>query len=344
MLAHDVEGKFHIAAGFGYYPNRNIMDAFTCFTIGDHTQYTVRASRELRPEIDQFKVGPFTYEMIEPLRKVRYTLDENEYDISFDIEIEGVSPPHEEDPEQFHISRGRLHEHIKRFVQSGRPRGWIKTDGTTCQIDSHKWVAERDRSWGVRIGGADRVETGVQPTEEHEGILFNFELMQFDDWGASYHIREIWDDKLGAARTWHFGGGIFYPYGVEKEKLELVDVEHDFRFTEERPEQPRRFAGGTVVLTAIDGTKKEVSIRPISICYQGPGGYGGYYNGFIHGMWMGSSWIDGYKFDLTDPAVMQEIWGYVDYGSEFRCGQQVGYGTSELLVNGRYPKYGYEAD
>jgi hypothetical protein len=38
----------------------------------------------------------------------------------------------------------------------------------------------------------------------------------------------------------------------------------------------------------------------------------------------------------------REIWGYVDYGCEFRCGSDVGYGTTEVLVVGKYPKYGYQ--
>ncbi len=50
LMAHDTNGEFHLATGFGYYPNRNIMDAFCCFTIEGKTQYNVRASRELRPD------------------------------------------------------------------------------------------------------------------------------------------------------------------------------------------------------------------------------------------------------------------------------------------------------
>jgi len=342
MLAHDIAGTAHLAAGFGYYPNRNIMDAFVCFTIEDKVEYVVRASRELRPDIDVLKVGPFSYEVIEPLKRVRYTLGENEYGLSYDIEVEGVSPLHEENPTQFHIRQGRLKEHINRMVQSGRPTGWVKAEGKTYEIDRRAWVAERDRSWGIRIGGADALESGVQPPPVSEGLLFNFMLMQFEEWGASFHIREIWDEQLGAPRTWHFGGGLFYPYGSGKDAVELVSVEHDYRFNDDRPEQQRRFAGGRVIINAIDGTRKEVSVRPISICYQGPGGYGGYYQGFIHGLWMGPYWLDGHKLDLTDPATMQEIWGYCDYGSEFRCGDEVGYGTTELMVVGKYPKYGYQ--
>ncbi|NQT48551.1 MAG: hypothetical protein HQ578_06205 [Chloroflexi bacterium] len=342
LQVHDIAGTAHLATGFGYYPNRNIMDAFVCFTIRDETEYVVRASRELRPDIDVFKVGAFSYQVIEPLKKVRYALGENQYGLSYDIEIEGVSPLHEEEPAQFQISRGRLKEHIKRMVQSGRPSGWIKAGGETFQLDKQTWVGERDRSWGIRVAGADFLETGVQTPEIYDGQLFNFVLMQFEKWGAAFHIREIWDDRLGAVRTWHFGGGLFYPFGCSKEPVELVSVEHHYGFNDDKPEQQRRFSGGKVILNAGDGTRKEVSIRPITICYQAPGGYGGCYKGFIHGLWMGTDWLDGYKLDVTDPEVMREIWGYCDYGSEFRCGDEVGYGTTELMVVGKYPRYGYQ--
>jgi len=341
LLAHDMAGKVHLATGFGYYPNRNVMDAFACFTVEGKTQYNVRASRELRPDIDAFKVGPFSYEVTEPLKKVRFALDENQYGLSFDVENDGVSPPHEEEHGQFQLSRGRVKEDIKRFVQSGRPSGWIKAEGKTYEINKQTWVGERDRSWGIRIAGADFVETGVQPPEIYDGLLFCFALMQFEKWGASFHIREIWDDRLGLVQTWHFSGGLFYPYGSEKEELKLVSVEHNFEFNKDLPEL-RQLKGGRVVLQAIDGSRREVSIRPLTICYQKPGGYGGPYRGFVHGLWMGPYWIDGEKLDLSDPDVMREIWGYVDYGSEFRCGSEVGYGTTELITVGKYPKYGYQ--
>ena len=122
---HDTGGTAHIAAGLGYYPNRNITDAFACFTIRDEKQYIVRASRELRPDIDTQRVGPFRYENVQPLRKVRFVLDENEYGLSYDFVVEGTSPLFEE-VTQHQVERGRLKEDIKRMVQSGRPTGWIK--------------------------------------------------------------------------------------------------------------------------------------------------------------------------------------------------------------------------
>ena len=59
MQVHSTTGVAHLATGLGYYPNRNIMDAFACFTVEDRVHYIVRASRELPPEIDVFAVDPF---------------------------------------------------------------------------------------------------------------------------------------------------------------------------------------------------------------------------------------------------------------------------------------------
>ena len=185
---HDVTGAAHLAAGFGFYPNRNVMDAFACFAIRDEVQYTLRASRELRPDIDVLRVGPFRYECVEPLKKVRFALDENEYGLRYDVELESVSPLYEEPPHH-QVSRGRMKEHIVRMVQSGRPSGWIRAEDESFSVEREAWTGERDRSWGVRMAGADFVETGVQFPEVYPGQLFNFVLMQFEEWGASFHIR-----------------------------------------------------------------------------------------------------------------------------------------------------------
>jgi len=328
--AHDTSGKFHLVAGFGYYPNRNIIDAFSCFAIEGKTQHNVRASRELRPQIDQVKVGPFSYEVVEGLKKVRCALGENEHGLSYQIDFEGTMPAHEEEP-QFARVRGRVEENVKRYVQVGRPSGWIKAEGQTYRIDKDKWLAERDHSWGIRRGGGVP-ETGVQPGEIPTGYLFSFGIMQFDKWGATYHLRETWEGK-----PLHFSSGVFYPYGSQKEELKLVSMEHDFQF---RPDI-RQIKSGRMIFNAADGSKIEVSMRPLSVCYLKAGGYFGY-QGFVHGLWMGPYFIDGVKLDLTDPNVVREVSFLDDVMCQMRCGNDVGYGIVELVVIGKYPKYGYQ--
>lgn len=328
--AHDTSGKSHLVAGFGYYPNRNIMDAFTCFAVEGKTQYAVRASRELRPAIDEVKVGPFSYQVVEALKKVRCALDANEHGLSYEIEFEGNMPPHEEEP-QFAMSRGRVLENVVRYVQVGKPSGWIKAEGKTYQINKDEWWAERDHSWGIRRGGGVP-ETGVQPGEIPTGYLFSFGIMQFDKWGATYHIRENWE-----GRPLHFSSGVFYPYGSHKEELKLASVAHDFQFRHDI----RQMKSGQLVFNAVDGSKIEVSMRPLSVCYLRAGGYFGY-QGFTHGLWMSPYFIDSLKLDLTDNDAVKGVSFLDDVMCEMRCGNDIGYGIIELVIVGKYPKYGYK--
>ncbi len=328
--AHDVFGKYQFIGAFGFYPNRNIMDACACFVVDNKTQYAVRASRELRPRIDDVRVGPLSYEIVEPLKAVRFVLDENEYDLSFDIVFHATMEAHEEDT-QFSEFRGRVEEHIKRYVQAGRPTGWVKVEGKRIDIDEDSWRAERDHSWGIRRGGGVP-ETGVQPGEIPEGYLHNFVLLQFDDWGLTYHTREN-----GAGETLHFGGSLFPSLGENKEQLKLTSVDHNFTF---RPDI-RQVNGGGMVIHAEDGSKIDLSVKFLSACYLKAGGYFGYQN-FTHGLWMGEEFVDGLKIDLTDPEKVKDVAFLDDAACEIRCGDEVGSGIVELVVVGKYPKYGYQ--
>jgi len=46
------------------------MDAFGGVAMKGAKQYTVRASREMRPDTDITVVGPLSYEVVEPLKKI----------------------------------------------------------------------------------------------------------------------------------------------------------------------------------------------------------------------------------------------------------------------------------
>jgi hypothetical protein len=309
------------------------MDTYACLAVEGKTQYVVRASRELRPQFDETKVGPFSYEVIEGLRSIRSALSENEHGLSYDLTFDAAMTAHEEEP-QFTRVRGRVEENIKRYVQVGKPSGWIKVEGKTYQVDKDNWLAERDHSWGIRRGGGVP-ETGVQPGEIRPGGMFNFIVMQFDKWGFGYQLREDWEGKASV-----FSGGVFYPYGSQKEKLELASVEHDFQFRTDIP-GIRQMETGQVILNAADGSKIDVSLRRLSVCYLRAGGYFGY-EGFTHGLWMGSYFSDGFKLDLSDPKVVGGVSFLDDVMCEMRCGDEVGYGIIELVIHGKYPKYGFQ--
>ena len=330
FCAHDTTGKLIIVAGFGVYYNRNIIDAFACFAVDGKTQYNVRASRELRPRIDEVKVGPFSYDVLEPLKRIKCALAENEHGLSYDIEFEATMYAHEEEPQLAHF-RGRVEENVERYFQVGKPSGWIKVEGKTYHIDKDSWRAERDHSWGTRRGGGVP-ENGVQPGEIPEGYLYNMIVVQFDNWGATYHIRETWEEK-----SRHFSGGVFYPVESGKAERAITKVEHNFKFRSDI----RQINGGNVVLHVEDGSRIDISVNPLSACYVKAGGYFGY-KGFTHGLWMGPYFIDGVKLDLSDPNMIREISFLDDVMCEMRCGKEVGYGIVEMVIVGKYPRYGYQ--
>jgi len=57
---------------------------------------------------------------------------------------------------------------------------------------------------------------------------------------------------------------------------------------------------------------------------------------------MGSSWMDGFTLDISDPDVIKEITYLDELVTELQCGDEVGYGMIEVVVVGKYPRYGYE--
>ena len=326
--AYDTSGKIHLTSAFGKHSNRNVIDGLGLLTIDGKTQYNVRASRELRPQIEEVKVGPLSYDVIEGLKRVRFALDENDYGITWDVEFEGRMPPYEVVP-QFARSRGRLVENVCRYFQSGRASGWVKVEGETYDIKPDTWWAHRDHSWGIRSTGVG-LEQGLQPDEPRLGFLYNAHMIQFENWRLNYELRE---DHNG--NVVYFSGGIGYAYGDPRPELELVSVEHDYQF------EPgtRQLKSGRIVYTAADGSKVEISVRALTHLYLRPGGYFPYKE-FSHGMWMDPSWIDGEKLDVTDSKVVEEVSLLNDNMCECRCGDEIGYGIVELAIAGQHPRYG----
>jgi hypothetical protein len=333
--AHDKAGKHYLTLGMGLYPNRNVMDAYASMTV-DNTQHMVRASRELRPAYDKVAVGPFSYEIIEGMREVRYALSDNEHALSCDIRFEATMEPYEE-THQFTRARGRAKEDVARFLQVGKPSGWIKLRGRTYEVTREGWVAERDHSWGIRWGagggaeGGGLGETGVQPDELAPGVLYTLAIVGFKDWGFGYHVRE---DPEG--RPWFFSGAIFYPRGSGKQELRLASIDHKFEFYPEI----RMPESGRVVLHGADGSERTVSIRGQVPYYLGPNGYF-YYKGFSCGLWKGPSYTDGHQVNLNDPEVRKTLHILNEQSAEVRCGDDIGYGTIEMLSYGNYAKYGW---
>lgn len=123
------DGSIQIGFGLGKYINRNVMDGYGGISRGKE-QWTVRASRQLAPNPDLTSVGPIHYEVIEPLRKIRIYLEENEIQpISFDVVFDGsaIAPFLENHKFRRQFGGYRIDNDLVRYYQVGAPEGrWLK--------------------------------------------------------------------------------------------------------------------------------------------------------------------------------------------------------------------------
>ena len=227
ICAHDISGRHFISSHFGVSPNRNVMDASGLLAFENRTQVNVRASRELRPRVDEVSVGPLSYRVIEGMKTIHWALAENAQGLSWEIEWQARMAPHEEE-QQFARSRGRLTENIARYAQTGRARGWFKIDGQTHDIHPDTWLAHRDHSWGVRWQHNLYTEAqGFQPPVRQQGFLGDWHIFQFKDWTVCSSLREDHN-----AEVLHYTGGIDHPLGSDRPTLRLVSEDHHFELIE----------------------------------------------------------------------------------------------------------------
>jgi hypothetical protein len=209
-------------------------------------------------------------------------------------------------------------------------------DGKTYEVNKENWWITRDHSWGTRMGGGGgTLPEGafLQPSEIPEGIFYCMGIFDFGNWAIHFATREDFEGK-----SLHFEGWVFYPFGSEKEdqELQLLSVEHDLQFRSDI----RVIKSGSAICNAIDGSRIELSMRPLMTYYPGPAGYDNY-NDYMSGMWKGPQYIDGFKVDLANPEVLKKVACLTETWCEVRCGDEVGYGNFEMFFLGKYPRYGY---
>lgn len=328
---HDGSGKIVLASGLGIYPNRNVIDGYGCVNVDNRRQTNIRLSRQLRPRIDELSVGLLSYEVLEPYKRIRLAMAENEYGLSYDVEFVGMLQPGEEDP-QFGRSLGRVFVNTCRYAQLGRARGWIKVDGEKYTVAEDSFFAQRDHSWGIRMGvGAP--EQGVQTADIalFTGMMINWFTVQFESYGLYCYLIEKADGRVERLTGMRVGR-----MDQDVAQLKITKVEHDYVYHQNSP----RMKSGQVILTLEDGQRLELQMRELTTMYLRGGAYLGY-KGVTHGLWMGESWQDGESWEFSKPGDADEVHGLNDTVIEVRCNGEVGYGIIENLILPPFPRYGF---
>jgi hypothetical protein len=334
------DGSLQIGFGLGKYPNRNVMDGYGALSRGAE-QLTVRASRRLAPEPNLTAIGPLHYEVLEPMRAVRFRLEPNPCQpISFDWRFESALPPFLE--ERTHLRREyRVMSELVRYHQTGVASGWIELDGERFEMSPESWVSTRDHSWGVRY------DVGTPPSdlEAAPGIPAGFGfmmiwcplLMERED-GSRYamHLHFTWirghgfEQKMTTAR-------VEYPDGREEG---IADIQPALRFDPNN----RRLLGGRLDCTMADGSERPLELEVLGDTgvHLGAGLYFGF-DGHHHGEWRGELHVDGERItDCTDPQQARRLHQIRDTAVRVSdpVGRAAGWGNCQPIASGPWPEFG----
>lgn len=337
------DGSLQLGFGLGKYTNRNVMDCYAGISRGVE-QITVRASRRLAPDPECTVIRPIRYEIVEPLRKVRFVLEPNDVQpIAFDWTFEGVVPARCED--RTHIRNAyRVAAELVRFHQIGVGSGWVEIDGERHTISPDTWVSTRDHSWGVRYGvGAEPTDTEPRHTHPDATYHFMWSPILFERGDGS---------RYGMFLNFGFSAGPGYEHKVVMGGVEHPDgtfepvrmIEPDLRYDPRN----RRLIGGSLLLTMADGTTRplHIEIAHDTGFHLGTGLYFGF-DGHHHGGWRGAAHTDGERFtDCSDPTTARRVHQMRD--TVVRVSDPVGGGTGvgnwQPMITGPFPHLGLDAE
>ncbi len=337
------DGSLGIGWGMGKYINRNVIDAYAGVSRGVE-QWTVRGSRMLFPSPDTTSVGPIHYEVVEPLKKIRIRLEENdEQPIAFDVilNFEAIPPFMENHEFRRQVFGFRTEADLCRYHHVGTAEGWLLLDGVRHEINPQEWSTSRDHSWGVRY------EVGIKPLDMMPSIdirempvyiLWSPMLFTRED-GSQYSIHYFYININIPEYEYTFHGGIEYPDGTRKP---FVDLKPALQYDPVN----RRLKGGQLHFTEENGDVRTLDIEVVSDTgfHLGTGLYFGY-KGFHHGCWRGELHVEGdYIADCSDPATARELHQLRDCIVKVNDNGTIGYAISQTIINGAWPEYDLDGE
>jgi len=335
------DGSLQASFGLGKYTNRNVLDGYAGIMRGTE-QRTVRASRLLRPAVDEMEVGPLKYEIIEPFEKMRVILAENDAQpIQFDLIWSPRLPAFFEGRDLMY-DNGRNSSDVVRYHQAGTVSGWILIDGEKIEVKEDEWFGFRDHSWGVREHvGLDPTDLAPNNIKNRVRTDFNFNWfvsqLQRPD-GSFYELAYYFRQSRDGARE-HFTGFINEADGTQ---IPLLRVFPDLVF---RKSDQAVMSGKIYALVAGEGREvtervfEVEAINPETGFRLNPALYMPW-KGAIHGSYKGENFLEGECVtDVNNPAKLKEnpAWELRDRPLRIREGENTGYADIESVAVGEWP-------
>jgi hypothetical protein len=333
------DGSLQVDFGIGKYHNRGIIDGFGGVSRG-REQWTVRGSRELAGAPEDAAIAPIHYEIIEPLKQIRFRLEPNDVQpISFDIVLSAVTPPFFEKRNLVrNRSTGRVDVDVIRYHQGGWASGTVTVNGETHEVLPDKWFGFRDHSWGVRqaIGEplVDLIPERRPPAGGRGAMKWTPAFFQRPD--GTYYETALFVIE-GA---WEYSSAYLNETDGTQLPVRTVKTRIDY------DTRTRYVRGGQLELTMETGERRTVDVEVLgeSGFQLKTAGYGAW-AGHKHGAWKGKLHIDGeYIADCSDDEHLRTLGQFRDTPIRVRDGDAVGYGIMESLIGGVWPELGLTAD
>ena len=322
---HASSPELFLVMGMGQYPNLGVQDAFAVARRGSR-HHVVRASRALGDRRDT-SVGPFRIEVLEPLRRLRFVLDETEHGIAFDLVWQGAMPAHQE-PRHFIRRHGRVLFDTSRFAQTGCWSGSLRIGGERFEVTPDRWWGTRDRSWGVRPVGEPE-HPGIRQGELSMSGMWNYSPMQFADHSILYILQET----NAGVRELEEAVRIWSDPARPIEQLGRPEYEHALvRGT-------RLIERSTLRFPQAPGGGFEVKVTPLVTCFIGVGTGYGLDPDWRHGSFQGPLVVQGLERDHDEAGKIGQ-YAVVDHVARFEYAGRVGHGLHEHGFFGPFDKYG----
>jgi hypothetical protein len=292
-----------ILVGYGVYPGRGIADGFLVISTADE-QRNVRFSTELAASSDG--AGPFSYDVLEPMRAWRLAAGQNPSGLTFDVTWTASTPAWfgTVNVEQNGV-RTAAFDHL---FQAGCYTGTLALDGRPLPVGG--WWGVRDRSRGVRtMSGGQGLHLWYQA--EFEDRTVGFLMVEGRD-----HRRLL------------LKGGVMV--AGEAAVDPIVDVGHDLEFDDNLD----LVAGRVGVMTASGAMYAIDADARAGGGYMAGAGYGGH-----HGKALGRDHLEHEVYPLDGSVTPRTVdTSLTDRLTSFAWDGQTGIGILEFALtrSGRY--------
>jgi hypothetical protein len=267
--------RVFFALAMGLYPNRHVCDAAFSVVTAEGQRSVFASQRAPLDRRDATTVGPLRVEVLEPLHRLRITVDAPEQSLRAELTFTGRSPALEE-PHFFLRAGTRPLFDYTRLTQFGHWEGWVEVGDRRIDVQPDRFVGCRDRSWGVRPVG-EPAPTGAPVAAPQ--FFWLWAPTNFVTRAAHFDVNEH-----GDGTRWHQVGAVLADGAAPATLAQQVDWRISWR--------PGTRWADAFEYEVIDAAgRHSVSLRPQYEFQMRGLGYG--HPRYTHGSWQGESMVDG---------------------------------------------------